>query len=192
MTAPVASEPETGELRELAARIAELEARIAAAEPTRAVSIVCFSGEWDRLFAAFTVANGALAMGYEVHLFLTFWAAAALRDPRAEPSRRRSVVERGIAAMLPGGPRRARLSRLHWFGLGKRFFAWRMRRRGVPALEELIESAREQGVKIHICETTVDLLGMVPAEFGPLGEVDCCGVTTFLRDATRGQLALFV
>ena len=50
------------------------------------VSLICFSGEWDRLFAALTIAAGALAMGQKVHLFFTFWAVSALRKGgRADP-----------------------------------------------------------------------------------------------------------
>ena len=36
------------------------------------LSIICFSGEFDKLVAAFTLATGASAVNYEVHVFFTF------------------------------------------------------------------------------------------------------------------------
>ena len=59
-------------------------------------------------------------------------------------------------------------------------------------LRELIETATELGVKIHVCETSVDLLGLGPGDFDSYGEVDRCGVATFLRDAIRGRVAMFI
>lgn len=43
------------------------------------LSIICFSGDFDKLTAAFTLATGAAAIGYEVNLFFTFWGLDALK-----------------------------------------------------------------------------------------------------------------
>ena len=37
------------------------------------LSIIAFSGDFDKLTAVFTLATGAAAVGYEVNLFFTFW-----------------------------------------------------------------------------------------------------------------------
>ena len=37
------------------------------------LSIIAFSGDFDKLTATFTIATGAAAVGYEVNLFFTFW-----------------------------------------------------------------------------------------------------------------------
>lgn len=176
---------------DLEARVAALEARGSGPVIEDSVSIACFSGDWDRLFAAFVIANGAAAMGQTVHMFLTFWGAAALRDATTSGSGR-SPVDRLIGRMLPGGPARARLSRMHWFGLGKRVFEWRMRRRGVPLLQDLVQEAVDLGVQVHLCEMSADLLGLRLDDFRNLGDVEPCGVASFLRDATRGRVTLFI
>jgi peroxiredoxin family protein len=36
-------------------------------------AVVAFSGELDKVLAAFILANGAVAMGDEVSMFFTFW-----------------------------------------------------------------------------------------------------------------------
>ncbi|SQC98659.1 Uncharacterized conserved protein [Fusobacterium necrophorum subsp. necrophorum] len=38
------------------------------------MTIVVFSGDYDKAMAAFVIANGALAMGKKVTMFFTFWA----------------------------------------------------------------------------------------------------------------------
>jgi len=37
------------------------------------LSIIVFSGDFDRAIAAFTLATGAAAVNWEVNLFFTFW-----------------------------------------------------------------------------------------------------------------------
>lgn len=179
---------------ELTERLAVLETKVAEREATSSIAIVCFSGEWDRLYAAYTLAAGALAGGFEAHLFLTFWGAAAVRDTH-RPRPPRSLFGRLIGVLLPGGPQRAPLSRLNMFGLGRQTFRWRMRHQGAPDLETLIRDARELGLQEHLCETSSELLGLHLAEFQDPehgGQVDSCGVATFLRDAARGRMTLFV
>ncbi len=46
-------------------------------------SFVVFSGDFDKVLAAFIIANGAVAMGDEVSMFFTFWGLNALRRPDA-------------------------------------------------------------------------------------------------------------
>ena len=58
------------------------------------ISIVCVSGEWDKLFAAFTIANGALSLGREVNMFFTFWGATAMRDKNGKSSKRKNLSQK--------------------------------------------------------------------------------------------------
>jgi len=57
--------------------------RETAGEPTTGtkVSMVVFSGDMDKLNAAFIIATGAAAMGMEVTMFFTFWGLQAIRKP---------------------------------------------------------------------------------------------------------------
>ena len=57
-------------------RIAELEARM----PDDRVTIVCFSGDLDKAMAAFIIATGALAMGYECSMYFTFWGLSVIKE----------------------------------------------------------------------------------------------------------------
>ena len=39
---------------------------------TKKLSIIAFSGDFDKLTAVFTLGTGAAAVGYEVNIFFTF------------------------------------------------------------------------------------------------------------------------
>ncbi|WP_438364155.1 DsrE/DsrF/DrsH-like family protein, partial [Vibrio parahaemolyticus] len=53
-------------------KIKELEERLAKVEGNRSnMTMVLFSGDFDKAMAAFIIANGALAMGKEVTIFVT-------------------------------------------------------------------------------------------------------------------------
>ena len=62
-------------LRELEKRLTYLEGQ--AAEDR--VALVVFSGDLDRVLAAFIIATGAAAMGQQVSMFFTFWGLSVLK-----------------------------------------------------------------------------------------------------------------
>jgi peroxiredoxin family protein len=172
-------------------RVADLERRLQEETRDDAIAIICFSGEWDRLFAAFVIATGALAMDQRVDLFVTFWAAAALRD-RSRRAENRQLFERLMGAMLPAGPERAPLSKMNFCGLGKAMLRWRMRRAGVDRLDAMVSGFREMGGRMHLCEMSSGILGVRPTDLIGGDAINPCGVATFLRTATRGKAVLFI
>src|ERR1035437_4630170 len=80
------------------------------------LSIVAFSGDFDKLIAVFTLASGAAAVNYEVNLFFTFWGLDILKNKRG-----RRFIGKGILArffnFLLGGRNNLPLSRLNFAGL---------------------------------------------------------------------------
>ena len=51
-------------------------------------TIILFSGDFDRVMAAFIIANGAAAMGDDVTMFFTFWGLNVLRKTGEGPDGR--------------------------------------------------------------------------------------------------------
>jgi len=188
----IGPDPLAEEVQRLRIQLDELTRQVDLDRREDTVNLVCFSGDWDRLFAAFVVANGALAMGQEVHMFFTFWASAALRDDKAVSGKKKGLLERMIGRMLPSGPDAAPLSRMHWGGLGKRFMAHRMKQCGVESLGELVTQAQELGVHLHLCEMSSDILGIDCDELLGDENIDACGVATFLTTALKGKVVLFI
>ena len=111
---------------ELAARVDALEQRMAG---RNALTLMVFSGELDRLIAAFNLAVAAAACGMPVHMFFTFWGATALRRRGAHG--RRGLIERLFGLLLPGGSSGLPLSRFDLFGLGRLLVRRQMQRRAM-------------------------------------------------------------
>jgi NADPH-dependent 2,4-dienoyl-CoA reductase/sulfur reductase-like enzyme/peroxiredoxin family protein/TusA-related sulfurtransferase/rhodanese-related sulfurtransferase len=153
------------------------------------VSFVVFSGDLDKVLAAFIIANGALAMGKPVSMFFTFWGLNALRRADA-PERDRSALDRMFAAMMPSGADKLTLSQMHMAGAGTAMIKKVMRDHAVPSLPELIESARDAGATITACTMTMDLLGIATSDL--VDGVDLGGVATFLGAADRSGTTLFI
>ena len=65
-------------------------------------TIIVFSGDFDKVMAAFIIANGAAAMGDEVTMFFTFWGLNALRKDGVTGNRKgKSTVQKMFATMMP-------------------------------------------------------------------------------------------
>ncbi len=152
-------------------------------------SFVVFSGDLDKLVAAFIIANGALAMGNDVSMFFTFWGLNALRDPDA-PKRDMKAMEKVMAKMMPSGPDALPLSQMNMGGAGAALIRNTMKQHNVAALPEMIDAAIQGGARIIACTMTMDLLGIERSDL--IGGIDFGGVATFLDDAADSQTTLFI
>ena len=57
-------------------------------------------------------------------------------------------------------------------------------------LPDLIDLAKEQGIKLVACQMTVDLLGLKEEEI--MEGVEFAGVEAYLADASDGNVNLFI
>lgn len=156
----------------------------------RRKTMVIFSGDLDRLLAALVIANGALAMGDEVTLFFTFWGLSALRRDDAAATPGKPLLDRLLARLLPRGPRRLRLSKLHMGGLGTAMMKSVMRRKRVASPAQLLAEARQSGIRLVACSMSLDVLGLRPEEL--VEGVEIGGVATFLAAADDSGTTLFI
>ncbi|MFH0985056.1 MAG: FAD-dependent oxidoreductase, partial [Candidatus Omnitrophota bacterium] len=104
-------------------------------------TIVVFSSDFDKVMAAFVIANGALAMGSEVTLFFTFWGLNALRKKNAIPVQK-NIIESMFGFMMPRGAEKLSLSKMNMGGMGLRMIKGIMKKKNVASLSELIVSAQ--------------------------------------------------
>lgn len=153
------------------------------------LSIIVFSGDFDRLTAALTMATGAAAVGYDVNLFFTFWGLDAIKHKQGRSPIGGNWLTRMIGMMM-GGLKAAPTSRFNMLGIGPWLFRHLMRKSNVATPEELMEAAKALGVNIYACEMAMHVLGLKQGDF--VHEVkDVIGVATFLRIQEGGQ-TLFV
>jgi len=176
---------------DLRERIDALERQAARAVDPDSLCLVVFSGELDRLLAAFVIATGAAASDMNVSVFFTFWGTAALKKPGPQV-RGKSLVERAFGWMLPGGLHKRRLSKLDFGGLGRRILAREMQKKRVSGLPELIEMTAQLDVEITICEMSMSLMGIRREELIEYPNLKFAGVATFLEKATAAGTTLFI
>ena len=153
-------------------------------------TFVVFSGDLDKVLAAFVIANGALAMGSKVTMFFTFWGLNALRKRPAPPVSGKGFMDRMFGAMMPTGANALKLSQLNMMGMGTAMMKNVMRNKNVSSLPELMESARRGGVRIIACSMSMDVMGLKLEEL--LDGVEVGGVATFLGAADQSGTTLFI
>lgn len=154
-----------------------------------ALSMIVFSGDYDRSMAAFTIANGAAGEGDKVSMFFTFWGLALLRAGNGPgPGGLQSLFK----LMLPIGPDRLRLSRLNFLGLGPIMLRRLLGRKGGRDLSALIGMAIERGVNFVACRASMELLGLSREELLPAAHLRVGDVHEFLRAAKEADICLFI
>ena len=153
-------------------------------------TIIVFSGDFDKVMAAFIIANGAAAMDDEVTMFFTFWGLNALRRTEKVATTGKSPLQKAFAMMMPRGPERLRLSQMNFAGAGPKLMQRMMRQEKVMPLDDLIASAREQGVKMIACAMSMDIMGLKPEEL--IDGLEFAGVASYLGDADEANVNLFI
>lgn len=156
-------------------------------------TIIVFSGEYDKVMAAFIIATGAAAMGDEVTMFFTFWGLNALRKPEKVPAgvqAGKSGLQRGFGALMPRGPERLGLSKFNFAGVGQKMMKKVMRQENVMPLSELIATARDEDVRMIACTMSMDVMGIAKEEL--LDDIEFAGVATYLGEADESNVNLFI
>lgn len=175
----------------LAERVAALEAQLAEVQsrlPKDKVTIVVFSGDLDRVLAAFIIASGAATIGQDVSMFFTFWGLNALRRQRKLQGKK--LTEKLMALMTPADTKGMGVSKLNFFGVGALMLRQMMKEKNVTSLEELIDLCADLGVRMVSCEMSRDVMGIDPDELRPNAEVG--GVAAYLADALESRVTLFI
>ena len=196
--APAAAPPDVSALvaaevsRQVAALRAELERAIAEVRertPEDRAALVVFSGDLDRVLAAFVIATGAAAAGLETSMFFTFWGLSVLKKKGVKVGGK-GFKQRMFALMTPEGTEGLGTSKLNFFGMGAVMLRSMMKEQGIASLEELMGMARDLGVKTMACTMSMDAMGIAKAEL--LDGLEYGGVAAFMADASRARVSLFI
>ena len=169
----------------------ELEEIKSSSLPEDKLSMVVFSGDLDKLLAAFIIATGAMAMYEEVVMFFTFWATAALRDPNKTP-KGKDFMSKMFGSMLPKGADKVVLSKMNMGGMGTNMLKGLMQKKNVMSLDKLIKQAGDSGVKIYVCQMSLDLMGFTQEELIDYPDMKPAGVAKFLQEAGSSKASLFI
>lgn len=132
------------------------------------LSLVVFSGAFERVHYALVMAAAAVATNRPVTLFFTMGAARALTT---EPGWRGLPTEAGAPAAA----------------LDLEFQA-----RGVAGFDELLEACISLGATIMVCEMGLRALDIAPAALRSDIAIEQGGVVSFLADASNDGAMLFI
>jgi peroxiredoxin family protein len=153
------------------------------------MNIIVFSGEMDKVLAAFILATTGASMGLRVNMFFTFWGLNVLRKETFTSGR--TVLQKFMNALSRGGARRLPLSKFNFLGLGPAMMKVLMKRSRVPGIPELIRTAKDLGVTFTACTTTFAFMGFKKEDF--IDEVDAfAGAATYLDEALDARTSYFI
>jgi peroxiredoxin family protein len=181
-------------LQQIEEQLAAIKSRIdvldkKATEPK--VATIVFSGDLDKVLASFVIATGAVAMGMEAVMFFTFWGTPVLRDKKKSVGGK-DTMGKMFGTMLPKGTSEVKLSKMNMGGLGTAMMRSLMKKKNVATLEQMLEMAEELGVKIFVCEMSMDLMGFKREEMIAYKDLTFCGVAKFLEEANNSRITLFI
>jgi peroxiredoxin family protein len=191
ITAEAKPSTDASRIQFLEEKLRELEQRLAHVEeqaPEDRVALIVFSGELDRVLAAFVIATGAAALGQQVSMFFTFWGLGALKKDSQLSGK--TLSEKMLTVLSPRSSRNLPVSRMNYFGVGAKMFRSLMKRKHVSSLEEMIALARELGVRMIACEMSRDVLGIKESEL--ITGLEVGGVAAFLGDSLKSRTSLFI
>jgi peroxiredoxin family protein len=145
----------------------------------------------DKVLASFILATGAVAMGMDVVMFFTFWGTPVLRDKKKKVGGK-DIMGKMFGGMLPTGTGDVKLSNMNMGGMGTAMMKSLMKKKNVASLEEMIALAEELGVRIYVCEMSMDLMGFTREEFIDYKGLGFAGVATYLQEAQNSKVQLFI
>lgn len=135
------------------------------------VTIILHSGDYDKVYSALIIGNGALAMGMEASIYFTFWGLQRLQ---------RDGLEKGP------------LSKMNLFGLGKWMIKRRMKKANVAPLEELMADFKELGGKVIACDMTMEIMGITKESLREDWIDEYGAVGSYIQEARDSAITLFI
>ena len=157
-------------------------------EDTEKCSIIVFSGDIDKVFAAFIIATTAAAMGMETTMFFTFWGLKAIQ--KGTPTGK-GLFGRMLSVMNRGGIDRLGPSKFNFGGLGRWMFKKMMKDQNVTSLPEMLEMAIDLDVTLLACLMSMDVMEISQDDL--IDDVDdVVGAATFIATAKDSKIQLFI
>ncbi len=152
-------------------------------------TLVVFSDDMDRALASMVIANGAAATGHKVTLFFTFWGLNIIKKSN-KPKVEKDFMGKMFGKMMASSASDLKLSKMNMMGLGSKMMKKRMLAKKVDSLEDLIQTAMDNGIEMIACQMSMDVMGVTAEEL--LNGVKIGGVATYLAEAEESNLNLFI
>ena len=125
------------------------------------VAIVISKGSLDGIYPGLIMANGARMEGIEANVFFTFFGLDAIRKDRIGKIKVATVGNPGmhiptLIGALPG-----------MSALATKMMKRRMEKLDIPPIPEFVELVADSGAGLYACKASVDMFGLMEADFVP-------------------------
>jgi peroxiredoxin family protein len=147
-------------------------------------AIIASKGTLDMAYPPLLLATGARSMGIEASIFFTLYGINILKKnsklkvaPLANPAMPMPVPN--LVGALPGMTSMASMMMKGMF-----------KKQSVPTIRELLDMARDAGVKLVACQMTLDVLGIKQKAL--IEGIEFGGLATFLEYGMGATVTLFV
>ncbi|HEY3368932.1 MAG TPA: DsrE/DsrF/DrsH-like family protein [Symbiobacteriaceae bacterium] len=127
------------------------------------VTIVACSGDLDKAYPILILATAAAASGKDVAIFLSFWGLFILKKNDGKMIGK-DLMTKMLSWLHRGGTDRLKLSQYRMGGMGTWMMNQVFKKNKVARLSELLDMAKELGVKLYPCQMTMDAFGMTMAD----------------------------
>ena len=160
---------------------------------TKRLALVASKGTLDQAYPPLVMATTAASMGWEVVIFFTFYGLDIVHKKR---SSKLAVSPIGNPAMPP--PLKKVPMRVPTLigalpgmkGAATKMMKGWVARANLAPLPELLDIARELGVRMFACNTTLAVMGVDPSDL--IDGVELAGAPTFLDFAGEADVQLFI
>lgn len=154
------------------------------------MTLLLFSGDYDKALAALILANSAREMNVEVTIFFAFWGLLLLRDPKHMTNEGKTAFEKMFSMMTPKGPEDLPLSKMNFSGLGKQMLLEMMEDDEAPKLTDFLNGARKKGVTFYGCKLSMEIMGFKKEELIP--EVEVITANEYIQESLESNIQLFI
>lgn len=154
------------------------------------MSILMFSGDYDKALAALILANTAKEINVDVTMFFAFWGLMLVRNPNSIPDEEKTTFEKMFANMTPKYIEDLPLSKMNFAGIGKKMLVEMMEDSHTPTLSDFLHGALKKGVNMKACKLSCEVMGFGEEEL--LEEVNIVTAEDYLIDALDSNIQLFI
>ena len=176
----------------MAVREAELEVPAHAHEDQHKhekLVIIAWSGDLDKVWPQMILATTGAAMGMQTTIFFTFWGLFSLVKDGVHITGD-TWMQKMVSMMDRPGMEHLKLGKMNFAGAGPKMMKQLAKEHQIASPGELLEMARDLGVRLVPCQMTMDLLGLTREDMiDGLGEP--VGATTMLLEA-QDAVTLFI
>lgn len=151
--------------------------------------IIAWSGDLDKVWPQMILATTGAAMGMQTTIFFTFWGLFSLVKDGVHITGD-NWMQKMVSMMDRPGMEHLKLGKMNFAGAGPKMMKHLAKEHKVASPGELLEMARDLGVRLVPCQMTMDLLGLTREDMiDGLGEP--VGATTMLLEA-QDAVTLFI